>query len=167
MTWEAASAQTRERLVGSRDTYPVVADMIGRALRDAIAESADMNASVTTASESFGVDLSRIVRIANEVIGLVDRDGIEQALAEGICEVVSFDVPAESHDYFEGLAAQPWHIAAGLPAPRPRRCRPSGRGIGSRICCSACRAIGRRQVDPHVGRCLLAQTRSLVSDTAS
>jgi hypothetical protein len=119
LPWEEAAVELRREVLSVRDVYPVVADLIGRAFREAIANSVDQNAAVQSAEQSAGVDLSRAAGIVDEIIGLVDRAALEEAISDGLCEVVNYNGPADSSDFFEGVSAQPRHIAAGLPASRP------------------------------------------------
>jgi hypothetical protein len=119
LPWEEAAAETRREIRLVKDIYPAMADMVGRAFREAIAAAADENAAAQSAEQSAGVDVSRAAAIANDVIGLVDRDALEDAIHDGLCEVISYTGVGEPSDFFEGVSAQPWHIAAGLPAPRP------------------------------------------------
>jgi hypothetical protein len=119
LPWEEAAEEIRHQVCSVRDIYPVAADMVGRAFREAIAQSADKNASAQTAGQSAGIDLSQAAGIADEVVGLVDRAALDDAIADGLCEVINYTGAGNASEFFEGVSAQPWHITAGLPAPRP------------------------------------------------
>ncbi|WP_143780804.1 hypothetical protein [Ornithinimicrobium sp. CNJ-824] len=65
------------------------------------------------------MDRTRIERLVTETAEMIDREALEEAILEGICEPVDFDTALETEAFYEGVDVQPGHIAAGLPSPRP------------------------------------------------
>lgn len=49
----------------------------------------------------------------------MDVAALEEALTSGACEPVDFCTSTLTARFYEGVAVQPGHIVAGLPAPRP------------------------------------------------
>jgi len=95
-----------------------VAGPVVLALRDAVAVCIDTNAESGWATRA-GMDRSQIERVASAAAANVDRSALETALATGLCEAVDFDTPLPDERFYEGVAAQPGHVAAGLPVARP------------------------------------------------
>jgi hypothetical protein len=105
--WEEASDGVIDVVTTSSEALPAVARLIERELRLAVADAADRNASVTIPQAAAGIDRLMTRAIIENVVGLVDRDALQDALLDGTCEVVDFRIHADDIGYFEGLSAQP------------------------------------------------------------
>lgn len=119
LPWEEASDGVVEAVVASFESLPAGARLVERELRVAVANAADSNAAADGPQTAAGIDPLMTHSLIGEVLGLVDREALQDALSDGSCEIVDFRTTAHGEGYFEGLAAQPGHIAAGIPAPRP------------------------------------------------
>jgi hypothetical protein len=118
LPWGVAASEANG-LVGTRYGLPPAAAIpIVLALRNEVANRADANAATGWAGRA-SIDRTMIERIATDVVSLIDRGSLEEALSRGVCEPVDFDLPLNTPGFFEGVEVQPGHIAAGLPAPRP------------------------------------------------
>ena len=118
LPWGVAASQA-SALVGTRYGLPPSAAVpVVLALRNEVANRADANAAAGWASR-VSIDRTAIELIATNVVSLIDRSSLQEALLRGICEPVDFDQPLNTPGFFEGVEVQPGHIAAGLPAPRP------------------------------------------------
>lgn len=118
LPWQAARDQVAELMAQRYRLPPGVAGPVLLALRDAVGRCIHTNAESNFAARA-GMDRTQIERVANTAATTIDRTGIEQALADGVCEPVDFDTPLPEDRFYEGVAAQPGHVAAGLAVPRP------------------------------------------------
>lgn len=117
LPWHEAREQMTS-LAAERYSLPRgVAGPVMLALRDAATRCIDANAEANWATRS-GLDRTQIEQVTSRAAATIDRTAIEQALADGICEPVDFDTPLPDSHFYEGVAAQPGHVAAGLPVPR-------------------------------------------------
>ncbi|MBP2266317.1 hypothetical protein J3A64_001781 [Pseudarthrobacter sp. PvP004] len=119
LPWEEASDGVAEAVVASFDSMPAGARLVERELRLAVANAADRNTAADGPQTAAGIDPLMTHALISQVLELVDREALQAALSDGTCEIVDFRITANDDGYFEGLAAQPGHIAAGVPAPRP------------------------------------------------
>jgi len=94
-----------------------VAERIAGDFVRVIAEASDANAEATHATRS-GVDRTSLEHAAHRAIAEIDPTALIAAIASGACEPADLDTPVDDDTYFQGLDAQPGHIAAALPAPR-------------------------------------------------
>lgn len=94
-----------------------VAARIGGDFVRLVAEASDANAEATHATR-LGVDRTALLHTAHRAIAEIDPTALIAAIASGACEPADLDTPVDDDTYFQGLDAQPGHIAAGLPAPR-------------------------------------------------
>lgn len=118
LPWQEAREQLAT-VVAGRYSLPVgLAGPVVLALRDAAARCVDMNAESNWVRRA-GLDRTQVEGVLSQAAATVDRSAIEQALADGLCEPVDFDTPLFDARFYEGVAAQPGHVAAGLPVPRP------------------------------------------------
>jgi hypothetical protein len=116
--WADAETETA-RMLAQEAGLPVGAVVpVALALRAEVARCADANAATGWATRA-GLTRTGARRRVDEVAGLVDRQALLQAVREGACEVVDFATPLEDPSFYEGVAVQPGHVAAGLTVPRP------------------------------------------------
>lgn len=118
LPWQAAREQAAESLAQRYRLPSGVAGPVVLALRDAVGRCIDTNAESSFTARA-GMDRTQIERVANIAATTIDRAGVERALADGVCEPVDFDTPLPEDRFYEGVAAQPGHVAAGLAVPRP------------------------------------------------
>ncbi|WP_253870468.1 hypothetical protein [Promicromonospora umidemergens] len=118
LPWRAAAEQARGAVASRHGLLPMSAEPVVLALRDQIAARSDANAAATRANRE-GLDRTSIERVCVEVIGILDQQALQEALTNELCEPADFDSPLASPGFYEGVAVQPGHIAAGLPTPRP------------------------------------------------
>jgi len=118
LPWHAAREQMAAVAAGRYALPPGVAGPVVLALRDAIAGCIDTNTESGWVTRA-GLDRTQIERVVSGAAAAIDRAAVEQALADGLCEPVDFDTPLNDDRFYEGVAAQPGHVAAGLPVARP------------------------------------------------
>ena len=118
LPWQEAREQAAAVIAGRYALPTGVAGPVVLALRDAAARCIDTNAESKWVTRA-GLDRTQIERVTSEAAATIDRTAVEQALADGLCEPVDFDTPLPDAHFYEGVAAQPGHVAAGLPVPRP------------------------------------------------
>ncbi|HDL49591.1 MAG TPA: hypothetical protein ENH33_06510, partial [Actinobacteria bacterium] len=118
--WKELTARTTEHLESVVDLPFSALLLIARELRTKVAEAADAN--VNPAYEARQ-SLSRmdLVSTIEHVAGHIDLSALESAVVDGVCEPFETGMPPSVDDsYYEGVATQPWHVAAGLVVPRPQ-----------------------------------------------
>ena len=118
LPWHQAREDVAAMIARRYGLPPGVAGPVGLALRDAVVACIDTNAEACWATRA-GMDRTHIERVAGEAASNIDRSGLEAALATGLCEAVDFDTALHDGHFYEGVAAQPGHVAAGLPVARP------------------------------------------------
>lgn len=96
---------------------PSVLDYLARELRTVTAETARMNAPVDYADRRF-LDRNELVNRSQNFIEQVDLDALESAIILGLCSPVSLTEELHDERFYEGVATQPGHVAAGLVVPR-------------------------------------------------
>jgi len=116
--WADAEAETASMLA-QETGLPVGAVVpVALALRAEVARCADANAATGWASR-VGLTRTGLRRRVDEIAGLVDRQALLEAIRDGACEAVDFATPLQDASFYEGVAVQPGHVAAGLTVPRP------------------------------------------------
>ena len=118
-TWEDVTAGTVAELDRTVDLPRSGLGLVARHLRTVVADAADANA---TADYEHRRRLSRteLVGEIEAIAGMVDLTALEFAVTEGICEPLDMGVSAPADDrFYEGMATQPHHVAAGLVVPQP------------------------------------------------
>ncbi|MBD7918626.1 hypothetical protein H9657_10110 [Cellulomonas sp. Sa3CUA2] len=118
LPWQEAREQAAALLADRYALPRGVTGPIVLALRDAVARCIDTNAESNWVRRA-GMDRTQIERVTGGAATGIDRTAVEQALTDGLCEPVDFDTPLRDDRFYEGVAAQPGHVAAGLPVPRP------------------------------------------------
>lgn len=96
---------------------PSVLDYLARELRTITAETARLNASVGYAGR-HSLDRNELIRRSQDFIEQVDLDALEAAITLGLCSPLSLTEELHDARFYEGVATQPGHVAAGLVVPR-------------------------------------------------
>ena len=88
------------------------------ALRAEIATKADINGErdLATAATLGKHDLERVLAATTEA---VDPSALDEALRNGLCELVDFRTPLADERFYRGMDALPGHVVAGLVLERP------------------------------------------------
>lgn len=108
-----------------------VAERITLEYRQLICDAADQNAERQASDPAF-VDRTALVRVSDRFISECDPTNLTAAISSGACEPVDLDTPTPDDDYFQGVHAQPGHIAAGLPTERADLVESVVAGLSSR-----------------------------------
>jgi hypothetical protein len=116
--WADAEGETARMLAQETDLPVGAVVPVALALRAEVARCADANAAMGWATRA-GLTRTGLRRRVEEVAGLVDRQALLQAVRDGACEAVDFTTLLEDASFYEGVAVQPGHVAAGLTVPRP------------------------------------------------
>lgn len=89
---------------------------------------ATLTARIGTLSEDNGLlgegtfkslAVADITRIIDDLVGVLAKADLEEAVAKGLCEAVDFTTPMVAADFYLGADVQPGHLAAGLLVERP------------------------------------------------
>ena len=92
LPWGVAASEANG-FVGTRYGLPPAAAVpVVLALRNEVANGADANAATGWVGRA-SIDRTMIQRIATDVVSLMDRGSLEEALSRGVCEPVDFDQP--------------------------------------------------------------------------
>ena len=83
-----------------------------------VAGASDVNATADYESRRR-LTKTELVGTLQAAAEQVDVDSLEFAIKEGICEPLNLNVPIRDDRFYEGVATQPGHVAAGLVVPRP------------------------------------------------
>ena len=121
ISWEEAEAKTEELLGGMVTLPPIGLRNVARQFRVEIADAADRNASAAHADRRR-LDRTELVGMVDRFAGQVDVESMEAAVVSGVCEPVEYGRGAHTGDsagFYEGMAAQPFHVEAGLVVCRP------------------------------------------------
>lgn len=100
--------------------HPAVAGIVVDRLTQMMAKaSADQRR--TTASTAARIRVSDIDAVVAEVLETVDVDGLDAAVADGVCSPVSFvrDADLSANTFYLGVDGEPGHVAADLDVVRP------------------------------------------------
>ena len=119
ISWYTLAADTAASIRIVADLAPSALELVAQQLRVVVAEASDAN--VVLGYESRRVlTKTEIVAEISRVASQIDLDALEYAMREGICEPFEL-APTISPDdrFYEGVATQPFHVAAGLVVPRP------------------------------------------------
>lgn len=96
---------------------PSVLDYLAREIRTITAETARSNAPVDYVDRQ-SLDRNELVNRSKNFIEQVDLDSLEAAITLGLCSPVSLTEELHDDRFYEGVATQPGHVAAGLVVPR-------------------------------------------------
>ncbi|QJU59987.1 hypothetical protein HL653_21575 [Sphingomonas sp. AP4-R1] len=106
-----------EMVCNRRSTADAIAKLIAHCLRHLVGAQSDRNYRASP-DQTATIDATDVERIVEDVLQLVDPNALYPAVAEGLCEPVSFD-PVHEGRFYEGVDALPGHVAAGLVLDRP------------------------------------------------
>lgn len=96
---------------------PAALDYLARELRSIMLETARLNASVDYVDRQ-SLDRNELVRRSEHFIEQVDFDALEAAIAFGLSAPISLTEELHDDRFYEGVATQLGHVAAGLVVPR-------------------------------------------------
>lgn len=117
LPWRAAADQTRKVLESVEGVSPAVAEQVVLALRSMMTAVQDDNVTPDV-RQRRSVNGALLRRAISEALSIIDVESLSIALRSGVCEVLDLDTQTATDAFYEGIEAQPGHIAAGLPAPR-------------------------------------------------
>ncbi|HVQ59793.1 MAG TPA: hypothetical protein VMS60_12870 [Solirubrobacterales bacterium] len=87
-------------------------------LRRKLADLADEN-GVRAHGDPAAVSTSGIGRWIDELSEAIDPSALEEAVREGVAELVDFVTPIEDEGFYAGVDVVPGHVVAGLAVGRP------------------------------------------------
>lgn len=133
--WYITSGQARvqaaEIVARAFGVEIAVAERITLEYRQLVCDAADQNAERQASDPAF-VDRTALVRVSDRFISECDPSNLTAAISSGVCEAVDLDTPTPDDGYFQGVHAQPGHIAAGLPTERADLVESVVAGLSSR-----------------------------------
>lgn len=97
---------------------PAALNYLARELRAVVAETARLNAQADKYADRCMLDRSELTQRSQHFIEQVDLDALEAAITLGLCSPLSLTVELHDDRFYEGVATQPGHVAAGLVVPR-------------------------------------------------
>lgn len=119
VSWSSVDADSRALLGAAFDRLqPAALNYLARELRVVMTENATLNATVTDYVRRHFLDRSELERRCKHFMEQVDLDALEAAVTLGLCSPLSFADPMHDERFYEGVATQPGHVAAGLVVPR-------------------------------------------------
>lgn len=119
VSWPTIEADSRALLSTTyKKLRPAALDYLARELRVVITETATLNASVDDYTHRHSLSRSVLNRRCEHFIEQVDLDALEAAITSGLCSPLSLAEPLHDERFYEGVATQPGHVAAGLVVPR-------------------------------------------------
>ncbi|WP_153008945.1 hypothetical protein [Microbacterium testaceum] len=118
VSWASLDESSRTLLgMAFERLRPAVLDYLARELRIVTAETARLNAPVDYAGRQ-SLDRNELIRRSQHFIEQVDLDALEAAITLGLCSPLSLTEELHDDRFYEGVATQPGHVAAGLVVPR-------------------------------------------------
>lgn len=87
-------------------------------LCDRVAELAAAN-GIRTAEDPAALSVGDIARLLDDMSEAIDPAALDEAVREGIAELVDFATPIEDERFFGGVDVVVGHVVAGLPLERP------------------------------------------------
>lgn len=114
ISWSYLEENSRTLLgIAFERLRPAVLDYLARELRSIMSEAARLNAPVDYVDRQ-SLDRNELVARSNRFVEQVDLDALEAAITLGLCSPVSLTEELHDDRFYEGVATQPGHIAAGL-----------------------------------------------------
>lgn len=115
----SACSEAQTDITSFANTYPAAAAMSFQAIRQEIVRSTDSNSTSVLDEGRVGLTGSDISRLVEDTLALVDFEALDEAIRYGDCETIDFVTVDSNEAFYEGIATQPSHVAAGLATPRP------------------------------------------------
>lgn len=97
---------------------PAALNYLARELRVVVAETTNLNAQAVNYADRYLLDRSELAQRSQHFIEQVDLDALEAAITLGICSPLVLSEELRDDRFYEGVATQPGHVAAGLVVPR-------------------------------------------------
>ncbi|GAA2843355.1 hypothetical protein FB468_0615 [Leucobacter komagatae] len=97
---------------------PAALNYLARELRVVVAETTNLNAQAVNYADRYLLDRSELAQRSQHFIEQVDLDALESAITLGICSPLVLSEELHDDRFYEGVATQPGHVAAGLVVPR-------------------------------------------------
>lgn len=91
--------------------------LVSDRLRQVVGRLADENYRAPAGAPA-SIGAGDVQRVVDDVLRIVDRDGIEAAVSAGLCEPVTF-APVDAPGFYDGVDVTPGHVGAGLVLDRP------------------------------------------------
>lgn len=107
-----------------------IAERIVLEFRQLVCDAADANAERPPDDPAF-LDRTGLTRICERMKAETDPSSLTAAIQSGSCEPMNLDTRSDDPTYFQGVHAQPGHIAAGLATGRPDLIDAVGAGLAT------------------------------------
>lgn len=119
LSWPDVDQRT-DTLVASLASVPPAAHaVLRRVLYGSVARATDINGSASY-DQRERLTRTNLVAAISTTAELIDVDGLEAALRDGLCSPLQYEHDPRATDaFYEGTASQPAHLASGLIVPRP------------------------------------------------
>jgi len=119
VTWASIDESNRFLLGKAFEKLsPAALNYLARELRVVVAETTNLNAQAVNYADRYLLDRSGLVQRCQHFIEQVDLDALEAAITLGICSPLVLSEALHDDHFYEGVATQPGHVAAGLVVPR-------------------------------------------------
>ena len=116
--FDEARRRAAEIIGAQFDVEFAIAERIALEFNELVRDAADRNAEARYVDRS-AIGRTALVATAERTKAETDPSKLTAAINSGACEPADLDTPTDEPRYFEGLHAQPGHVAADLPTWRP------------------------------------------------
>jgi hypothetical protein len=116
--FDEARRLTAEIVCAKYGVETAIGELIALRFTQLVCDAADENAQVEYTDRRF-VDRTQLELVAQRTIDETDPSSLTAAINAGVCSPLDLRTALDDSTYFQGVHAQPGHIAAGLPTPRP------------------------------------------------
>ena len=116
--FDEARRLTAEIVCAKYGVETAIGELIALRFTQLVCDAADENAQVEYTDRRF-VDRTQLELVAQRTIDETDPSSLTAATNAGVCSPLDLRTALDDSTYFQGVHAQPGHIAAGLPTPRP------------------------------------------------
>lgn len=117
LPWSKATRKAIDLISKRHGLLPQASELVLRAIRHEVTVCMSANTDHDYAARE-ALDRTRLERTVGDALLVIQDAPVAEALRRGLCEPADFHTPLEDPRFFEGVPAQPGHIAAGLPTPR-------------------------------------------------
>ena len=104
--------------------------LVSDRLRQIVGRLADDNYRAPAGAPA-SIGANDVQGVVDDVLRMVDRDGIEAAVSAGLCQPVTF-APVDAPGFYDGVDVTPGHVGAGLVLDRPDVTAEVSRGLQRR-----------------------------------